>query len=291
MRSCIYCGRELKKGEMCTCSESVARRNAKNSSTQKTENTQKTDSKTYRNPYKTETSYKTGYAGKENWYERAKTKANTKKAAKKSRNNIDAKGFFGNLWRYVLQFIKSPIDSITNPSHLGRGAILLISAIQGALLWLCMFFILRGGSVGPLKFIASAMSFNGSAGYKLIGTIFLCMASGAVSGIAIFFLYSGIFYLINRFVMRLKTDYWEFCIRLVSAWIPFTVICLIGTVLSILSPITLAVLVGCGALSVAVLTYEALKTEWISIPPAKVLYGMILGYFVFFSIMSHLVLI
>lgn len=296
MRSCIYCGRELEKDEVCNCPQSVARRAAKNNESAKSDandkNTQKENTHNYKNPYRTETSYKTGYAGKESHFERTRTKFHTKRAARKSSaRTADPKGFFAGLWRYVVNFIKSPVDSITNPGHIGKGAILTIAAVMGAVLWLCMFFILRGGAVGPIKLLASAMSFNGSAGYKLIGMIALSIVSGAISGIVLFFLYSGIFYLINRFIMRLRTDYWEFCIRLVSAWIPFTVICVIGTLLSFLAPITLAILLLCGAATVAVLTYEALKTEWISQPAGKVMYAMMLGYFVFFTIVCHLILL
>mgnify|MGYP000500209081 FL=1 len=117
------------------------------------------------------------------------------------------------------------------------------------------------------------------------------MVSGAISGVILFFLYSGIFWLINRFVMRLKTAYWEFSIRLASTWIPFTVICAIGVILSMLSPVTLMILILCGAVSVAVLTYEALHTEWISKSPSQVLYAMMLGYFVFFTVVCYLITI
>lgn len=296
MRSCIYCGRELKQDEVCNCPQSAARRAAKNNTSSKSSradgNKQNTKQENYRNPYRTETSYKTGYAGNESKFERAKNKYRTRRAARKSKTEkVNAKGFFRGLWRYVINFLKSPVDSITNPAHLGKGAIMIIAALLGMVLWLCMFFIMRGGAVGPLKLLASAMSFNGSDGYRLIGMTALTAVSGAVSGIVIFFLYSGIFYLINRFIMRFRTDYWEFCIRLVSAWIPFTVICIIGTLLSLLSPVTLAILILCGAVTVAVLTYEALKTEWISQPPGKVMYAMMLGYFVFFTIVCHLILI
>lgn len=118
------------------------------------------------------------------------------------------------LGRYIVRFIKSPIDTISNPPHLGKVAIMTIAALQGVVLWLCMFFILRGGGVGPLKILTSLMNFNGGAGYSLVLQIILCMVSGAISGVILFFLYSGIFWLINRFVMRLKTAYWEFSIRL-----------------------------------------------------------------------------
>ena len=72
MRSCMYCGRELEKGEMCTCSQSVAHRKQKEQASANTneknkekhkKNEQKNES--YTNPYRTETYYKTGYVGKE----------------------------------------------------------------------------------------------------------------------------------------------------------------------------------------------------------------------------------
>lgn len=290
MRSCIYCGRELEKGEVCNCPQGAAYRASKNGGV-KTES--KAEKKNYNsNPYRTENSYRTGYSGKESKFERAKTRYNTKRAAKKSakRVNVNPKGFIKGFMRYIADFIKSPVDKITNPGHIGKGTILTIAALQGAVLWLCVFFVMRGGAVSPFKLLSSAMGFSGS-GYELVGMILLIILSGALSGIVLFFLYSGIFYFINRFLMRLRTPYWQFCVRLACTWIPFTVICTVGAVLSMLSPVTLAVLMLCGAVSVAVLSYEALKTEWISQPAGKVLYAMILGYFVFFAVVCHLLFI
>ena len=71
MRSCIYCGRELEKGEVCDCPQSVAHRAGKQQSSAERKNETKTEDKksdkkqektqaNYSNPYKTETSYKTG---------------------------------------------------------------------------------------------------------------------------------------------------------------------------------------------------------------------------------------
>lgn len=264
MRSCIYCGRELEKGEVCDCPQSVAHRAGKQQSSadkkhetkneeKKTENKQWKTQHNYSNPYKTETSYKTGYAGTESKFERAKMKRKARKAAKKARTtrtstrSVNPKGFFGELGKYIMRFIKSPIDTISNPPHIGKASIMTIAALQGVVLWLCMFFILRGGGVGPLKILTSLMNFNGGAGYSLVLQILLCMLSGAMSGVVLFFLYSGIFWLINRFMMRLKTEYWEFSIRLASTWILFTVVCAIGVLLSMLSPVTLMILVLCGS--------------------------------------------
>lgn len=280
----MYCGKELKQGEKCDCYASRVRRGETADDTQPEEPKAQTEPETEKKTEK-KTRYSTGYAGGDNRFERARDRYKAKRAAKKNKNGG---GFFTDWWHYVVTAIKNPVDSVTNPKSLGKGAILLIAAAAGALMWLCVFFIARGGAVGPFRLIASAMGFG--EGWGLIAKILTALLSGAVSGIVIFFLYSGIFYLINRFIIRMKTPYWYFCERLVSAWIPFTVICLIGALMSILSPITLTALVLCGAAVLAALTYEGLKTEWITVPPSKVLAAMMLGYFVFFAIMGHLVL-
>lgn len=299
MRSCMYCGRELEKGEMCTCSQSVAHRKQKEQASANTneknkekhkKNEQKNES--YTNPYRTETSYKTGYVGKESRFERTRNRYKARKAARSSQKAYTSGGggikAFG---RYVWEFIKSPVDKVTNPGYISKATVLTIAAVQGAVLWLCVFFILRGGGIGPLKLLASAMSLYGGNGYRVLLQVLLCIVSGAIGGVVICFLYSGIFYAVSRLLMRSMTGYWDFCARLATTWIPFTVICTVGVLLSGLSPITLMIMITCGAVSVAVLTYEALRTEWLSKSPGKVMYAMMLGYFVFFTITWHLLLI
>ncbi len=305
MRSCIYCGRELEKGEVCQCPQSAAYRQRKNSSSDahsKTraaddvkQNTSESKSSNNKNKHgnqnRTETSYKTGYVGKDSFFERKRDKYRAKKAARtSSRAKSGYHEGFGGFWRYILEFLRNPVDKITNPRYLSKPAIMAIAAAQGALLWLCMFFVING-SVGPFKFLALIMNLHMNGGFHVIVSMVLALVSGAISGVILFFVYSGIFYLINRFIMRMNTGYWEISVRLASTWIPFTVICVIGAVLSILSSITLLVMLLCGIVSVIVLTYEALKTEWISRPPSQVMYAMILGYFVFFVIVCHLLLI
>lgn len=279
MRTCMYCGKELKQDEVCNCQGAVSHR-AKKQGNNPSDSGRK-------NPYRTETSYKTGYAGKDSKFERARTRYKTKKAAKKNAPRQTADGF----WSYIKIFLKSPVDTIANPPHLGKLPMLVIAAVLGAFLWLCAFFILRGESVKFMRVVAGAIGFGGGDGLRLAVTVPLVMLMGALGGIVLFFAYTGVFWLINRFVMRLRTPFWEFGIRLVSAWIPFAVICIFGAVISILSPVTIAVLLLCGGIVTAALTYEGLKTEWVAYPASKVLYAMLLGYFVLFALVSHLIFI
>lgn len=277
MRTCMYCGRELKQDEVCNCSGAESHRARKQGDNKK--------SREHENPYRTETSYRTGYAGKDSKFERARTRYRTKKAAR--RNTSDKEGFL----RYIKSALKSPADTVASPPHIGKAAMLIIAAVTGAALWLCMFFILKGGSVRLTRLIAGVMGFGGSEGLKLAAAVPAVILIGAAGGIMLFFMYMGVFWLINRFIMRLHTPFWEFSIRLVTAWIPFCVICIFGALISILSPVTIVVLLVCGGIVTAALTYDALKTEWISQPAGKVLYAMLLGYFVLFAFISHLIFI
>ena len=248
----------------------------KKTDTQQTYNTQNTQQSK-----NGQTSYKTGYAGTGSPFERARNRYRAKRAARSGRAH-------SGIWQYLVSAVTKPVEAVTNPVNLSKAEMLIIAAAMGAILCLGIFFVIIGGGVGPFRIIAAAMGFGG--GYPLIARIGLTILSGAVTGIVMFFLYTGIFYLVNRFVLRIRTPYWDFCVRLVTAWIPFTVICLAGLVISILSPLTLVALILCGATLTVVLTYVALKTEWYSVPSSKALLSMLLGYFLFLSFMLRLIL-
>ena len=71
-----------------------------------------------------------------------------------------------------------------------------------------------------------------------------------------------------------------------SAFYQPAVMAAAGSMTTLISHVTLPF-----AVSVAVLTYEALRTEWISKSPSQVLYAMMLGYFVFFTVVCYLITI
>ena len=296
MRSCIYCGRELEKGEVCSCPQSVQRRNAKNAEnkteTQHTDNNQSENagasSGTYNPNYNSSsTSYQTGYTKKESKVKKAWERYKMKHFVHHA--SADAKGFFGNLFSLVKNFIKSPVETVINPQNIGKATMLFIAALQGAAVWLCLYFIMNNVKRGPFALLASLLAFNGARGYAVIFQMLMTILSGTVSGIILFFLYSGIFYAINKLIFKIDTRYWDFSQRLVLTGIPTTVIAVLGAVCSIFSSTTLMIFLLCGAVSWVVLTYEALRTEWVSKTPGKTMYAMMLGFFVFFSIICYLI--
>lgn len=310
MRSCIYCGRELAPGEKCTCRQSAGHRktsdtasgtdqtetastNSKKSTTGSGTNNSASESRTdytgsaYNDPNRTE--YRTGYTKKENRFKRAYEKAKVKRSARRA-SGMPKNQFNKGFWRDLLTAFKYPVQAAMNPKSMNLWQMSVLWAIQGALAWLCIFFITTHAARGPFAMLGNLLAFNGIDGYKVIMYMLLTCLSGAIGGILAFFLYTGVFYAIGRFIFRDRnTRYASFCERLATTAIPFSVIALVGTALSLISITSLIVLLVCGAAVFAILTYEALRTQWSWISADKTLYGVMLGFFVIATLAGYLI--
>lgn len=274
MRSCIYCGRELEPGEVCSCPQSAARRARKETADTKTDKT--SEAKTER------TTYRTGYTGHQSRFDRAKERYKAKNNAKSQ------SGFKKSAVHLVKEFIKSPVDKVINPPEISKLVMLIIAAAQGAVAWIGMFFLYTGMTGSVFGILGKLLGFEGIAGYSAIGKMLLCVMAGAICGIVLFFLYTGVFYFINRFIFKSKTAYWDFSTRLSLIGIPFTVFGVFGVILSLFSLRTLTVLLICGLVSSIVLMYEALRTEWIKYSAGSVMYAMLGGLFILFTFLINL---
>lgn len=281
MRSCMYCGRDLSENEKCNCPGAVKRREEKKKN-------ESTDYNPGYGKYNNSDYYRTGYTKKESKIKRMWSRFTTKRAEKKNRRKISynggMKGFFNNVW----SFIKSPVDEISNPKNFSIVQMLLISAVQGAIIGMGIFFVITGASRSWFRFLANVIGFGGIEGYKTIGYIALSALSGAVGAAVMFLIYSGVFYLIGKFVFRSFSGYLGVAQRLVMTTIPFTAFAAIGVVFSFFSTTTLLIMLLTGVLSSMILTYVSLNEEW-SQKSSYVFYAMLLGYFVLFTIICSLI--
>ena len=317
MRSCIYCGKELAQSEKCTCRQSAGRRNASDQKNEYTESKSEKRQKTtyadsdnhdystskgaaaenhsgygysaYNDPTRTE--YRTGYTNNDSLFKRMREKSKAKRSAKRvsgTSKNQFSKGF----WNDLLTAFRSPVQTVMNPKSMSLWQMIVIWAIQGALAWLSIFFITTHTARGPLAMIGNLLAFNGIDGYKTILYMLMTILSGAIGGTLMFFLYTGIFYAMGKFIFRDKsTRYASFCERLALTALPFSAIALIGTALSLISVTSLIILLVCGAAIFAVLTYEALRTQWSWVTADKVLYGVLLGFFIMTSAALYLIML
>ena len=286
MRSCIYCGRDLADGEQCECPKAAARRASKSGqNTQGGQDTQKGQS-AQSNQNNQGGYYRTGYTQKDSWFKRASDRMKTKRAARKrsAGANVGAKDIFS----YIRRFIKSPAIEIANPRDFSMWQMLLIAAVQGAIIGLSIYFITSGESRGWFRAIANIIGFGGINGYRTIMQAGVSTLSGAVGGIIFFIVHAGIFWLINRFLFRSRTGFTSFAQRLVLTNIPFTVLAAIGVAFAFISSTTLMILLMCGALSSFILTYISLSEEWSAFSESRVMYSMMLGYFILFTFIFSL---
>lgn len=290
MRSCIYCGRELEKGEKCTCARSTANRQGQREASDTGKNTQ-SDS-TYNGEYRyndpERTQYRTGYTKKDNRFKKAFEKARVKRAAR-ARSGMN-RGFWKTQLQRIAESLRDPVAAVQNPKDMSMGAMFGLWALLGAVMWLCIYFIVTNVPRGAFSMLANIMSFNGITGYKIIGYMLMTMLSGAASGIIMFLAYTGVFYAINRFVFRdRQTSYRAMSQRLALTSVPFTAVAVVGALISAFSSTTLMILLLIGAVSFVVLTYEALKAQWIYAAQGKVVYGMMLGMFILLTLMCYII--
>ena len=262
MRECIYCGRALEKGEKCSCAMSVAKRMEKE-----------------------------GERAKETPH--TKKKKEKKERAKKNhtytRPNFNSKNAFTQAWSLFLSFLKSPVDTVMNPGEMNWASILILVIIEGIIGGLCVFSAITGAVRGPLSMLGNAMGFKGLAGYEILKGWLLAALSGGISGIAIFFLYSGIFFVVNKWIMKQFSPYREFIKRFVFVAMPIAILGALSVVLGLFSQTTFILLLICGLIGSIIITYEILRSVWYSKSPTRIMYTMMACIFVFLVIFLNFI--
>lgn len=283
MRECIYCGRQLAKGEQCTCAMSVAKRRERERREQAERPKTKAEIKAEQREKKRQEK------------QRIKSERIREKAAKENARRANSygsginKGAFSNVWRLFKNFIKSPIETIMNPGEMSVTEIMIFVIFEGFIAGLCTYSVVTGASRGSLRLLGNLLGFNGMNGYNYVVGWIISAISGAIGGIVTFLLYTGIFYFINKWIFKQFTPYWEFSKRFVFVAIPFTIIGAIGVLLGLFSQTTFAVLLICGGAGMVILTYEILRSMWYSKSASKTMYAMMAGLLIFMMIALYIV--
>ena len=284
MRECIYCGKQLEKGEQCNCALSVARRNAKKDDIPKSKADIKKEAKEKKQQDK----------------ERAKEEKQRRKEEAASRNRARReyayntgmnfnRNAFSNVWHLIKSFIKSPIETVHNPSMMGWTETVILVMLEGAIAGLSIFSVITGASRGPLRLLGNLLGFRGMGGYNTILGWIGSAFSGALGGFLMFLLYTLIFYTVNKWVLKSFTGYRDFSRRFAFVAIPVSVIGAIGVILGFFSQTTFAILLICGLTGTVALTYEILRSVWHSFSASKTLYFMMLCMFIFVMIVLYFI--
>lgn len=268
MRECMYCGKQLEKDEVCSCSMSEAKRREREA--------EKTEPQAESSSEKKDTC-------SEKKKKRAKRRSFSQTADQGSENAV------AGAWRLVRDFISSPIETVMNPAGMGKAEIFILVIAEGIIAGLCAFSIITGASRGPFSFLGNVLGFKGISGYNVLLGWSLSALSGATMGTIGYFIYSGIFYLINKWIFRQYIPYWDFVKRFAFVAIPVSVVGIAGIILGMFSQRTFAILLLCGAVGTIVLTYELLRSLWYAKSASKTMLTMMAGMFIFLLIITHIV--
>ena len=283
MRECIYCGRSLEKGEKCTCALSEAHRRAKESGGD--ENTSKSDEKAKKDAQK-QAKKEQKQANKER---RKAQRAWEKSNRTKTIFNNNFAGVWRDFIRLFVAFIKSPVETVMNPKDMKRSTAILFVVLEGVISGMSLYSVLTGAVRGPFGILGYMMGIRGMAGYNILKGYLLSALSGAVSATVMYFVYSGIFYVVNRWIFKQFTPYWEFIKRFVFAFVPFALVGAVGVVLGLFSQVIFVVLLICSLIGTVIITYEILKSVWYSKSDTKIIYTMMACIFVFLMILIYFI--
>ena len=274
MRECIYCGRSLEKGEKCTCPMSVANRKSKEQAEPEPQKDNRSEEKARKKARKEETK-------RQKKAERERMRAN--------RSHVNCNNLFAEFKTLLIRFIKSPVETVMNPGEMSKAVIICFSVIEGIIGGLCVYSIITGAVRGPFKFLGNMMGFGGENGYGVLKGWLMSALSGGISGIVIFFIYSGVFYIINRWIFKQFTPYWDFIKRFAFVAIPMSAVGVLGVILGLFSLFTFIILLLSGAAGSILITYEILRSVWYSKSPTKIIYTMMLGIFVFLTVLMNFI--
>lgn len=281
----MYCGRELEKSEKCNCAGSVqARRNRDGQTTDSGNNRQQNDG-----TYKAE---KVNYQKKEKKQKRDWKGFDFKSKAQKARavNSFNNGRFWLGFINLVKSFLKNPVYTALNPAYAGKYESILLVGIMGIVLSLVVFFSTGNISRNIFSMLSRVIGFKGTQGFAEIGNMILNMITVTAFSYIQFFILSGIFYLIQKYVLRLQTKFWDIAVRFAMSAIPMIFVGLIGIVISLFSMQTvLFMLAGTMIVSIAIM-YEVFKDMWQPLMPDRIVYIMAGGYFVYFSLCFNLLM-
>ncbi len=272
MRECIYCGKSLEKGEECTCAMSVSKRMQKQADAKQEKENKRAEKNAEKKAKREE-----------------KERMRRAKAYAKQSRSVNTDNPFKAALNLFVSFIKSPIDTVMNPGEMSWAVILILVLFEGIIAGLCVFSAVTGAVRGPISILGNAMGFGGMNGYELLRGWGLAMLSGAISGVVMFFLYSGIFFLVNKFIMRQFSPYREFVKRFTCVALPIAIFGILSVLLGFFSYTTFILLLVTGLVGSVIITYEILKSVWYMKKPTTVMYSMMLCIFIFMTVIANFI--
>lgn len=270
MRYCMYCGRELKNEEVCSCPQSSMRHSQMNGTDGADGATDKSGANGTNGTKSTKrvNAFRSGLVGISDKFRLAEV--------------------FGNLREFFVKFFPDPVYAVSNPGSFDRAESVIMIALQGIIFSLIVFFSYSGIKRSILSVLINAVGFKGTGGIKNIGGMFLCMALVTAINFILYFVITGIFYLESRFLYKSNAAFWDIASRFAISTVPVTAIGLIGVAVSFFSMTTVMTLLMAGFVSSFILNYEGLRSLW-HFTPSRTMYTLSGGYLFYFGIAYYII--
>lgn len=249
----MYCGRELAKGEVCGCPQSVKMRREKEQKESGGADTRQSAD------YASNTSAQP--EDKTTWRQRREKKRRTRPVRNKTQKTAGtggARGFFS----YILSCVREPVFKAANPGYVRMWWIWALTGINGFTVSAALFLSGNALKKGLFGIISMVLGFKGVAGWRNILQLLLAAVSGTVMGYIQFFVLCAVFFIIGKLAVRSASGFKEYMERFAPCTIPLTAVGLLGIVFAVFSPSMLMLLLACGAVFEAILLYEALRSHW-----------------------------
>ena len=277
MRSCAFCGRELGPEEKCNCQGAQRARMSKDTNT--------TENKTYTGWQ--ENTYTTGYTKEKKKRFKFKKPHFKKPNFKKPDFRGSAQGVSG----FAKRFLHDPVNAVINPGFMSPLQIVLIFAGAALAVSLCGFFlytrlispVMRGvaSENAPLSAMVMFPGYN-------IGNLLKFIFSGVITFTLMEFVFTGVLFVVNRFILKRSTGFMVFAARPAACMMPVMILGFLGAIISFFSIFACIMLLMTGVVMSVALMYEALRSEWSSMPASRTLYFMGLCYFLFFVVIFNI---
>lgn len=280
-RTCMYCGRELAKGEHCTCPQSERMRQAKKQSTGASSDgaAQSAHSQTASGAQYSQAQSAPPPKSKKTWRERREERRRTRPVKNRPHRTAQSGGareFFS----YILSCVRTPVFKASNPGYVRMWWVWVLIGIQGFVV--SMALALSNSTLGKGLFgiLSMTLGFKGVAGWKNLANILVAAVSGTAMGYIQFFILCAIFFLLGKLTVRSTSGFREYMERFAPCSVPMTVVGILGVVFAVFSPSMLLLLLACGAVFEVILLYEALRAQWHAQPDFMV-YTIAGGLFVY----------
>ncbi len=262
MRTCIYCGRELKDHEVCQCPQSVKMREERAKQQKKDEGGSNT--------------YRTGYTKNESRFKYWTFRQRTKAKAKVNKTQYTARDIKDGVTGVVRNMIFDPISAVSTPGRMNVPTIIVMYALLG--------LALAGAYTrGLYAFLGNSVTLLLSA-YHFPQGVWAIPA--LVLGMFIIFTLlamglAGILYILNRFIVHQSESYWVFSARIVTAYVPLIVATAIGLAVSFFAPYGMLMFIAAGLVMTFILLYEGMRTQWLTLPASMVFYMIGASVFIY----------